>query len=330
MEIRQICRAYSAKDDPLAWQTLGVTILGYGLCFAVAVGAFGSWLLWGLCVLGTAAFGLRLYMIQHDCMHKAYFTRRDLHDWVGTVLSVFTLAPHQVTGAIHNAHHQHVSDLDHRETFEIHTMTTAEYANAPWWVRFGYRLYRHPITLVFVGPFFLFVLVRRFPRQAVAHGLWNTVIHNALLIGYVGIVYALGGVPALVTLLAAIYVATAIGAFISYVLHNFEDIHWGRKPDLTFEKASLEGSSVLDFGPLFDYMALNIGYHDIHHLNANIPCYNLKKCHESLTDKGLVTPVRIGFTEALKCYQFKLYDEEQDRMVPFPSVLPSHQGAIRT
>ena len=36
---------------------------------------------------------------------------------------------------------------------------------------------------------------------------------------------------------ASIYFASVAGALIPYVAHNFEDIHWGTKPELDFETA---------------------------------------------------------------------------------------------
>src|SRR5579862_9342522 len=39
----------------------------------------------------AAGFLVRLFMIQHDCGHGAFFRRRWLNDWVGRILGVLTL-----------------------------------------------------------------------------------------------------------------------------------------------------------------------------------------------------------------------------------------------
>ena len=52
----------------LMWVSLDV---GYWLCLLLSVPAAG--------------FLVRLFMIQHDCGHGAFFRRRSVNDWVGRV-----------------------------------------------------------------------------------------------------------------------------------------------------------------------------------------------------------------------------------------------------
>lgn len=76
---------------------------------------------------------------------------------------------------------------------------------------------------------------------------------------------------------------------------------------------------MLNWGRLFDLVTLNIGYHDLHHFNAKIPGYNLRTAHATLEAKGLIQSEKIGFLEGLRCLRWKLFDEENGRMIPFPS-----------
>jgi omega-6 fatty acid desaturase (delta-12 desaturase) len=117
--------------------------------------------------------------------------------------------------------------------------------------------------------------------------------------------------------LLSVWFGVSFGAIIPYVEHNFEDVHWGRRPELTAQIAALEGSAVLDFGRVFHWLTANIGYHDLHHLNPMIPNYNLRKCHEQLEDAGLLHSRKISIREAVTCFGWKLWDEEQERMVTF-------------
>ena len=127
--------------------------------------------------------------------------------------------------------------------------------------------------------------------------------------------YWIAGWAGVFVILGSIYVGATFGAVIPYVVHNFEQVYWGRKPDYSYQKGALEGSSVLRFGDWFDRLTLNIAYHDLHHLNANIPCYRLKHCFEEAGD--LLHSHEIGFFEAMSCYGWKLYDEEANKMVRF-------------
>ena len=47
-----------------------------------------------LLTLPTAGFLVRLFMIQHDCGHGAFFRQRLANDWVGRVIGVLTLTPY--------------------------------------------------------------------------------------------------------------------------------------------------------------------------------------------------------------------------------------------
>ncbi len=285
---------------------------------AVGLASIGTWWLMLPAIVLTAAMGLRIYMIQHDCLHRSFFASRDLNDAVGTIISPIAMTPYKATRYIHNQHHTYVSDLDRRDSFEIYVMTVKEWEAAPYWKRVQYRIYRSPFTLILVGPFILYTILRRVPLYGLKTGIGDLVLHNAMLAALVGAIWLYAGWAGIGVWLASVYLACAFGALIPYVVHNFEHIHWGTKPELDFETAALEGSSVLAWGRVFDLAMMNIGYHDLHHLNAKIPGYRLKEAYQELDRKGLLASEKIGFIEGLKCFRWKLYDEERNRMIPFP------------
>ena len=55
--------------------------------------------------LPAAGFLVRLFMIQHDCGHGAFFRTRAINDWVGRLFGVFTLTPYDYWKRTHAAHH---------------------------------------------------------------------------------------------------------------------------------------------------------------------------------------------------------------------------------
>jgi len=105
---------------------------------AVSVGPFI--VIWGLALwalqishllafaLGVvnAVFVLRLFLIQHDCGHGAFFANKRVSDWVGRALGVFTMTPYDVWRRTHSAHHASTGNLDKRGFGDVHTMTVAE------------------------------------------------------------------------------------------------------------------------------------------------------------------------------------------------------------
>jgi len=315
--IRAFIRPYCEKDDRIA----AASYFGsYAVFFALLFGAALSWPdLWAFVPLAMFAglAGVRLYVLQHDCGHHSLFRTKRANDLAGHGLSLVTLTPYRAMQYNHNVHHYYVGNLDHRETGEIHTMTVAEWQAAPWWLRAGYRIYRNPAFLMLAGGIFVFFLHYRWPKSTIKAGLWKGVLaHNALLGAFVLALYGGFGWAGVWAYLVAALTAAPVGVFLVYLQHNFEDTHWGHKPELDFAEATLEGSSCLDLGWWFDLATGCIAYHDIHHFNPAIPSYRLRRCHRALRE---VVPMRtIGWPEAIRSFTLKLWDEEAGRLVPFP------------
>ncbi|MEZ5715649.1 MAG: fatty acid desaturase [Paracoccaceae bacterium] len=229
MNIREFSRGFTEKDDALAWRELALTLVAYAAFLSVALAYATVWWVVVPFTVLTGLMGIRVYMIQHDNMHRAFFTSRRLNDVVGELLSPISLSPYVATRYNHNLHHAHVGDLDHREAFEIDIMTVEEYRSAPLGRRLWYRFYRSPFTLLVVGPFVLYLILRRFPRNGIKTGIGWVVLHDAMVLGYVGLLYWIAGWAGVLVLMGSIYVGATFGAIIPYVVHNFEQVYWGRK-----------------------------------------------------------------------------------------------------
>lgn len=316
-DLRRFTRAWAIRDDRLAWASYLSTFIAYFGTLALAIWAWPSpWLVIPLIVVNAFA-GVRLYVLQHDCGHGSLFERKVLNDLAGEVLSAFTLTPYRVMQANHNAHHAHLGNLDERETTEIFTMTTNEWNKADFRARLRYRIYRNPLIMIPIGGILTYVFAYRWPRNSARIGPGSVLAHNAALALWIALIYALAGLPGLIIYAGTVFVAGCIGVFMVYLQHNFEDTWWDRKPDLNPARAALQGSSALDLGWLWDLATGNIAYHDIHHFNANIPSYRLRACHKSLRQTYDVPT--IGWGSALRSFQLKLWDEDAQRLIPFPS-----------
>src|SRR3984893_17490415 len=130
----------------LMWASLHI---GYWLCLLLSV--------------PTAGFLVRLFMIQHDCGHGAFFHRRGTNDWVGRVIGVLTFTPYDFWRRTHAVHHSTSGNLDCRGIGDIDTLTVHEYLARSRSGRFRYRIYRHPVVMFGVGPAYLFFVRRRLP-----------------------------------------------------------------------------------------------------------------------------------------------------------------------
>lgn len=318
MTVRQASRAYNEKNDALALFSLGANFLVYfgSLYLAIRAAQLEIWWLYAPLVVVLALAAGRLYVLEHDFGHLSFFSKKKWNVLGGHAVSPFTLAEFYTMQYNHDEHHRQIGNLEHREAGEIFTMTLREWNEAGFGKRLYYRLYRNPFVLIPLGAFYTYFLVWRFPKNTMKVAPKSVLLHNIVLLAWWGLVYALAGWTGVLTIWLSIFVAGCLGVFLVYLQHNFEDTYWDRRPDLSFDQAALQGASCLSFGTWFDEAVANITKHDIHHLNASIPCYRLRQAHRELED---IFPLRrISFREALHAFTLKLWDEETDQLVPFP------------
>lgn len=315
--IRDHTRAYTRKSDLLGGLSFFGTILVYVAALAFGAAMIDKPLICAALVVILAFASVRLYVLQHDCGHHALFHARRLNDLAGHVLSVPSLTPYRVMQYNHNLHHAYLGNLDHRETTEVYTMTLAEWQAAPWWRRAWYRLYRNPAIMLTLGGIYAYFIAYRWPRNTMKVGPWGVVAHNIALAGFLLAIWGALGWPGLLVWTLSAVLAGVIGVFLVYLQHNFEDTYWDRKPDLDFRRATLEGSSSLDLGWLWDLGTGNIAYHDLHHFNPAIPSYRLRRCQRELPEALRCHEV-IRWPEAIASFRLKLWDEGQQKLVPFP------------
>jgi omega-6 fatty acid desaturase (delta-12 desaturase) len=109
--------------------------------------------------------------------------------------------------------------------------------------------------------------------------------------------------------------AGAIGIWLFYVQHTFEDGYWAQGGSWNPRHAAIHGSSFYDLPPVLRWFTANIGYHHIHHLAPRIPNYRLREAHESL---GLSGVKRLSLRQSWPCARMKLWDERAGCMVGFP------------
>lgn len=266
----------------------------------------------------ASAFLLRAFSIQHDCGHGGFFPKRSWNTFLGNALSLMTLTPYSVWAHNHDLHHGAQGDLDRRGVNDVYVATTEEFKNFTPLKKFCYRIYRNRFTLLIAAPLFLFLLLYRWPKNSNKFVL-ETLTHNAavVLIGTMAVINPTVFIP---FFMVSIYIGGAVGIFVFYTEHNFEGSQLQRGDTRNHVSAAINGSSILDFGPvnvLFDWLTLNIRYHHIHHLAPRIPGYNLRRCYLKTKDK--VPGRKLGISEAWRSFSLKLWDEKREVLVPFPN-----------
>jgi omega-6 fatty acid desaturase (delta-12 desaturase) len=272
-----------------------------------------------LLAVPTAGFMVRLFIIQHDCGHGSFFRSPAANHVVGSLIGVVTLFPYYYWRRTHAIHHATSGDLDRRELGDIVTLTVDEYLALSPWRRLGYRFYRNMFVMLVLGPFYQFVLKHRLPFDIPRDWRreWASVMGTNVGIAVVlAIAWKTIGLGAFVAVQVPIVVLTgAIGVWLFYVQHQFEDTYWELHPEWDFHRAGIEGSSFLDMPRVLHWFTGNIGYHHVHHLSSRIPNYRLRQAMEENPELQHVT--RLTLLGSLPCARLKLWDEQGKRLVGF-------------
>jgi omega-6 fatty acid desaturase (delta-12 desaturase) len=272
-----------------------------------------------LLAVPAAGFVVRIFIIQHDCGHHAFFRSHRANDLLGFLCGLVTFTPYHLWRRTHARHHVSSGNLDHRGHGDVGVLTVAEYQARSRLGRLRYRVYRHPLFMFFVGASFLFVIRQRFttgiPRS------WHRERRSvhATNVGILAVLCAAWwtiGLPKFLLIEGPIMVlGSAAGTWLFYVQHQFEDAYWRPHRTWDFTESALEGSSYYRLPAALQWFTGNIGFHHIHHLNSRIPNYHLPACYAA--EPAFRQAVTFGFWQSLRCASLKLWDEEERRMVTF-------------
>lgn len=319
---RDWVRVLARYREPSAWRSsfeLAVTLGPFLLLWALAWWALSvsGWLALGISVV-NAGFLLRLFAIQHDCGHAAFFNSRRTSDWVGRILGVITLTPYDVWRRTHSIHHSSAGNLGRRGIGDVHTLTVAEYRAMGPLGRFHYRLYRNPIVLFGLGPSYLFFLQNRLPIGLMAKArYWLSAMGtNASILMALAVIFYFGGImPILLIFVPSTLLAATAGMWLFYVQHQFETTHWEENQNWDLHDAAFHGSSHYILPKPLQWLSANIGIHHVHHLYSRIPFYRLPEVlrdHAPLNEGNKMT-VR----ESLANARLHLWDEKTKRLLSF-------------
>ena len=317
---RDIVAAYSKPDGRQGLAQLLTTVVPLFVLLGATAYAVDHGVWWALLLtIATAALLVRMFMIQHDCGHGAFFRQRWANDALGRAIGVLTLTPYMFWRRRHALHHATSGHLDRRGCGDITTLTRREYLASSPRRRLLYRLYRHPLVMFGIGPIYVFWIRHRIPIgnprrewRSWASVVGTNVVIAALLIGLA----AIGGLlPFLAAYVPAVLIAGVTGVWLFYVQHQFEGTYWEPASRWDFHAAALQGCSFYDLPRPLHWLTCHIGLHHIHHLCSKIPNYRLRECFER--NPSLQQVRRVSLRESLRCARLAIWDEDIKKLVPF-------------
>ena len=305
------------------WQ-IGSTALAYAAVLIAMYAAYSVsfWLSLAL-VIPAAGLVVRLFIIQHDCGHGAFFESRRANLIVGVLCSLATLTPFTNWRRHHSLHHKQWNNLDTRDmTSDIYStcLTVAEYETMTPFRQWVARAVRHPLIAHVIIPPLVFLILYRVPFETPRAWVKERLAVHVTNVGIAAVALvmmaAVGVWPIILLQIPVIGLAAIIGVWLFSVQHRFEEASWTRTPEWSAVNAAVHGSSFLSLHPVLRWFSGNIGYHHVHHLVPKVPNYRLQACHEACAD--LFGSARVlSLRDALSAPGFTLWDEGKQTLITF-------------
>jgi acyl-lipid omega-6 desaturase (Delta-12 desaturase) len=315
---REALAPYMRPSRALALLDLATSVVPY-LAFSVAIYLTlrVSYLLALALVLPAAMCLVRTFILFHDCTHGSFVSSRRGNAWLGMGLGLLLYSPFLRWRHDHAVHHASSGNLGRRGVGDIRTLTVREYGALPWRGRFVYRMQRNPLLMFGLGPIIAMVIgprvVARGARPHMRRSVVSTNVALAVIVGT--LCWLIGWRQYLLVSAPPELVAGSIGIWLFYVQHQFEDAYWETAVQWGYEDAALRGSSYLKLPRILRFLTGNIGYHHIHHLNARIPNYNLRRAHD---ENPIFHDVpTLSLWDGLRAVRLKLWDEDHKRLVTY-------------
>ncbi|WP_010173730.1 fatty acid desaturase [Bacillus coahuilensis] len=316
--LRKLVAPYEKSDHMKSTIQLLNTLLPFFLVWFLA---YKSLEIHYIITLGFAIIGAglltRIFIIFHDCCHHSFYKNRKLNSVLGTITGVLTLFPFKKWQHEHSVHHASSGNLDKRGVGDIWMMTVEEYQQATPMTRLQYRLYRHPIVMLFIGPTYVFLFKNRMNRKkARKTERLNTYLTNALIAGIIVLLcYTIGWEAFLLVQAPIFLISGTMGVWLFYVQHTFEDSYFEWSEEWEYVKAAVEGSSYYKLPKVLQWFTGNIGYHHVHHLSPRVPNYKLEDAH--MNAEPLQHVPTITLRTSLASIKFRLWDEKNKRYIGF-------------
>jgi omega-6 fatty acid desaturase (delta-12 desaturase) len=315
---RDLLAPYARPDGRRATLCLATSVVPYvGLSVAIYFLLGVSHVLALALALPASIFLVRTFIVFHDCTHGSFLASRRANEWVGVVTGLMLYAPFVRWRHDHAVHHASSGDLDRRGTGDVRTLTVGEYAALPWRGRLGYRLLRNPLVMFGLGPIVAMIIGPRIVARNARPRMRRSVIATdiALATIVIGLCLLIGWADYLLVFGPSALLAGSSGIWLFYVQHQFEDAYWESGETWNYADAALRGSSFLKLSAPLRFCTGNIGYHHVHHLNARIPNYNLRRAHEDNAVFHAVPTLTLG--DGLRAVTLKLWVEDRARLVTF-------------
>ena len=315
---RETLAPYARPDLRRSLFDVATSVVAYLALTAVMYAALDvSLLLVLVLAVPAAGFLMRTFIVFHDCAHGSFLPWRRANHWLGIACGLVVYSPFHIWRHEHAMHHASAGDLDRRGRGDVETLTVAEWVVLSRPKRLAYRTFRNPLVMLGLGPIWAMMIEPRLvPGWARARFGRSIIATNiALAVLLVGLCGLVGWRAVVVVQLPTAMLAGALGIWMFYVQHQFEDVYWERKEDWSYAEAALRGSS---------YLKLPRRPSVLHRQHRPAPRPPPQRADPQLQpparprrEPGLPDVPRLNLWDGVRALQLKLYDEDRGRMVTF-------------
>lgn len=308
------------------WYVISTFIV---LAAVLLCAAYLPW--WPLRLCASVVGGLvivRGFVLYHDFAHGSLLHGSRLAKGWFYLFGSLLLAPPRYWRFSHNFHHAHVgqpTEVDARNipvlvsdigTFPL--MTTESWRAASFWQRFGYRVTRHPLTILFANFTIFFLSLCLIPLLHNPRKYWDGGLSILAHFSLIAVLWIYAGFSvAFFAFILPYGLAAAVGAYLFYAQHNFAGARIVPESEWTYHEGSLHSSSYMKLGPIMRWFTANIGYHHIHHLNPQIPFYRLPEAVAAIPELQNPPLTTLHPRDIVACMRSNLWDPEKQRLVSF-------------
>ncbi len=258
---------------------------------------------------------IRLFVIYHDTLHKAIFTKSKIARLIVKCFGILVLNPPSIWERSHNHHHKNNSKMYGSSVGSFPVLSKSHYYSLSKKEQILYKITRYPLN-IFFGYFTVFLLgmcLIPFLKAPKKHfdGFFAILFHIFLSVVLIQIdvqFFFLG-------FWFPLFLSSMLGAYLFYVQHNFPNIKLVTNDKWDYFFAALHSTSFFKMNPFMNWFTGNIGYHHIHHLNAQIPFYNLPIVMKNIPQLQEATTITWSFRDAKECFDLFYFDEEIGEMV---------------
>ncbi|MFT6143339.1 MAG: omega-6 fatty acid desaturase (delta-12 desaturase) [Myxococcota bacterium] len=310
-------KPYTQENRARSWWELlsSLTLLGAALSVCLLAPLWAKL----IAVVFAGLILIRTFIIFHDTVHGAMFTKSRPGHWIMNAFGFLILSPAPIWKESHDYHHKNNCRLPSTSIGSYPVVTTRLWRRMSKKDQRAYRFARSPLTMAF-GYLTIFLgqmCAQSFMRNPKLHwqSLASPIVHVGLFVG-LGLIF--GWVSALFTVILPLVVSHSLGSYLFYAQHNAPGIYFAPRTAWKYDVAALKSSTMFDMPAVMHYFTGNIGYHHVHHLNHRIPFYRLPEAMAGIPE--LQDPIRTNWrpSSMMAALRLKLWDPNAKEMVPLP------------